>query len=47
MEQIEEQLARGTRLNPYTVNEPEEMERLTRMGITGLITDFPQRVARP
>jgi glycerophosphoryl diester phosphodiesterase len=46
MEQIEEQLARGTRLNPYTVNEPDEMERLTRMGITGLITDFPQRVAR-
>jgi glycerophosphoryl diester phosphodiesterase len=47
MEQLEEQLARGTRLNPYSVNEPEEMERLTRMGITGLITDFPQRVARP
>jgi glycerophosphoryl diester phosphodiesterase len=47
MELIEEQLARGIRLNPYTVNEPEEMERLTKMGITGLISDFPQRVARP
>lgn len=46
IEQIEEQLARGIRLNPYTVNEPEEMERLTRMGISGLITDFPQRAAR-
>ncbi len=45
LEQIEEQLARGTRLNPYTVNEPDEMERLGRMGITGLITDFPQRGA--
>jgi glycerophosphoryl diester phosphodiesterase len=46
LEQIGEQLARGLRLNPYTVNDPEEMERLTRMGITGLITDFPQRGAR-
>ncbi len=45
IEQIEEQLARGIRLNPYTVNEPEEIERLTRMGIAGLITDFPQRGA--
>ena len=47
IEQIEEQLARGIRLNPYTVNDPEEMARLARLGITGLITDFPQRVARP
>jgi glycerophosphoryl diester phosphodiesterase len=46
LEQIEEQLARGLRLNPYTVNEPDEIARLTRMGITGLITDFPQRGAR-
>jgi glycerophosphoryl diester phosphodiesterase len=46
MEQLAEQLALGRRLNPYTVNEPEEMERLVRMGITGLITDFPQRGAR-
>jgi glycerophosphoryl diester phosphodiesterase len=44
--QLEEQLARGIRLNPYTVNEPEEIETLVRMGITGLITDFPQRGAR-
>jgi len=46
IEQIAEQIARGTRLNPYTVNEPEEIERYTRMGIAGLITDFPQRGAR-
>lgn len=44
-EQLEEQLARGIRLHPFTVNEPEEIERLTSMGITGLITDFPQRGA--
>jgi glycerophosphoryl diester phosphodiesterase len=45
-EQIAEQLARGVRLNPYTVNDPEEIARLAEMGITGLITDFPQRGAR-
>ena len=42
IDQIEEQLARGTRLNPYTVNDPESIARLIEMGITGLITDFPQ-----
>ena len=46
IEQIEEQLARGTRLNPFTVNDPEETSQLIEVGITGLITDFPQRVAR-
>jgi Glycerophosphoryl diester phosphodiesterase len=46
IEQIEEQLALGTRLNPYTVNDPEAISRLVEIGITGLITDFPQRGAR-
>ena len=46
IEQIEEQLALGTGLNPYTVNDPEAMSRLVAVGITGLITDFPQRGAR-
>ena len=41
-----EQLARGIKLDPYTVNEPEEIARLAGSGISGLITDFPQRVAR-
>jgi glycerophosphoryl diester phosphodiesterase len=45
IEQVEEQLARGTRLNPYTVNDPETISRLVEIGITGLITDFPQRGA--
>jgi glycerophosphoryl diester phosphodiesterase len=44
-DQIAEQLTRGIRLNPYTVNEQDELDRLARMGITGLITDFPQRGA--
>jgi len=45
-EQLEEQLARGKRLNPYTINDPETISRLVEIGITGLITDFPQRGAR-
>lgn len=44
-EQIQARLALGTRLNPYTVNEPAEISRLVEIGITGLITDFPQRGA--
>lgn len=43
-EQIEEQLARGIMLNPFSVDDPETIARLIRMGITGLITSFPQRV---
>jgi glycerophosphoryl diester phosphodiesterase len=44
-EGLAEQLARGIKVNPYTVNEPDEIARLTRLGITGLITDFPQHGA--
>jgi glycerophosphoryl diester phosphodiesterase len=46
VEQLAEQLALGKRLNPYTPNEPEEIAALVGIGITGIITDFPQRVAR-
>jgi glycerophosphoryl diester phosphodiesterase len=46
IEQLAEQVARGIRLNPYTVNEPQEMDELIALGVTGLITDFPQRGAR-
>ena len=45
-DELAAQLARGVKLNPYTVNEPEQIAELTAIGITGLITDFPQRVAR-
>ena len=44
--QLAEQIARGIRLDPFAVNEPEDIARLTRMGVTGLITDFPQRGIR-
>ncbi len=46
IEQIEARLAQGIKLNPYTVNDQETFARLAGIGITGLITDFPQRAAR-
>jgi glycerophosphoryl diester phosphodiesterase len=46
IEQIEAQLAVGSKLNPYTVNDHETISRLVEIGITGLITDFPQRGTR-
>jgi glycerophosphoryl diester phosphodiesterase len=32
----------GVAVNPWTVNDPLEMERLIEAGVTGLFTDFPQ-----
>lgn len=32
----------GLAVNPYTVNEVEDMQRLTKWGVTGLVTDYPQ-----
>ena len=40
------QVARGIKLNPYTVNDPEEMQQLVEIGVAGIITDFPQRGPR-
>jgi len=44
--ELREVLARGTRVNPYTPNEPQEIAELVAIGVTGIITDFPQRGAR-
>jgi glycerophosphoryl diester phosphodiesterase len=33
--------ARGMTVQPYTVNEPTEMERLVRLGVDGIFTDAP------
>jgi glycerophosphoryl diester phosphodiesterase len=34
---------RGLKLIPWTVNEPASMKRLIRLGVDGLITDYPNR----
>ncbi len=46
IEQIKTVLVSGIKLNPYTVNDPATIVRLVDIGITGFITDFPQRGAR-
>ncbi|NIO10853.1 MAG: hypothetical protein GTO40_23735, partial [Deltaproteobacteria bacterium] len=36
----------GFGVHPWTVNEESDMWRLMRAGVTGIITDFPQRLRR-
>lgn len=36
----------GLKVLVYTVNEPKEARRLFDMGVTGLFTDFPDRITR-
>lgn len=45
-ELVEQQLRRGLKLNPYTVNDNEMIRRYIEIGVAGLITDFPQRIPR-
>lgn len=44
--QIERALAHGCQINLYTVNEPEEMRRFLKAGVSKIITDYPQRLKR-
>jgi glycerophosphoryl diester phosphodiesterase len=37
---------RGLALIPWTVNDPDAMARLVRLGVDGLITDYPNRARR-
>lgn len=41
-QQINTALARGCRVNLFTVNDPEQMKRFLRAGVEKLITDYPQ-----
>ena len=47
---VDEELVRhclegGVRVVPWTVNDPEHTKRLIDWGVTGLTTDFPDRMA--
>jgi glycerophosphoryl diester phosphodiesterase len=41
---LREAKALGLKVLPWTVNDPEEMRRLVRWGVDGLITDYPDRL---
>ncbi len=45
VEELKQQLEQGHKLNPYSVNDEEVIMRLIDIGVTGIITDFPQRIA--
>jgi glycerophosphoryl diester phosphodiesterase len=34
----------GLQVNTWTVNEPEEMKKMVRMGVDGIITNYPDRL---
>lgn len=37
---------KGMKLIPWTVNDPDDMRRLIRLGVDGIITDYPDRIAQ-
>jgi glycerophosphoryl diester phosphodiesterase len=41
---VEEAHALGLRVLPWTVNEPEAMDRFAGWGVDGIITDYPDRL---
>ena len=43
-EQVAEADSLGIRVIPWVVNEPDQIERLLGMGVTGIITDYPNRL---
>lgn len=43
-EWVEEATAQGIAYHPFTVNDVREMERLIGFGVSGIITDYPDRL---
>ncbi|QAY68606.1 glycerophosphodiester phosphodiesterase [Paenibacillus protaetiae] len=44
-EWVLEAAAAGIACNPFTVNAPDEMKRMLEAGVSGIITDYPDRLA--
>ncbi|WP_411345997.1 glycerophosphodiester phosphodiesterase [Paenibacillus sp. WLX1005] len=42
---VQQAAAHGVISNPFTINEPERMRELIQMGVAGIITDYPDRLA--
>ncbi len=38
--------AKGMRIIPWTVNNPQDMKKLIALGVDGIITDYPDRIPR-
>ena len=36
---------KGIQVFPWTINEPEDLQKIKSFGVNGIITDFPERVA--
>jgi glycerophosphoryl diester phosphodiesterase len=43
-EAVDESHRRGLRVLTWTVNEPEEINRMASMGVDGIISDYPERL---
>jgi glycerophosphoryl diester phosphodiesterase len=43
-ELVEDARRRGLKVFVYTVNHPEDIARMRKLGVDGIITDFPERV---
>ncbi len=41
---VEDAHAKGIKVYPYTVNHPEDIEKMYQLGVDGVFTDFPDRV---
>ncbi|XPD22912.1 glycerophosphodiester phosphodiesterase [Bacillus haimaensis] len=43
-EYVQKTVQNGLEIHPYTVNEKEEMKKLIQWGVTGMFTNFPDRL---
>tara|TARA_R100001369_G_scaffold91059_1_gene131224 strand:- start:1770 stop:2459 length:690 start_codon:yes stop_codon:yes gene_type:complete len=44
LENVNEMKKAGFKIYPWTVNEPEEIEAVERLGVDGIITNYPERI---